>query len=327
MTLIDTDLNEMFYIPRPSLSEHNGLEESRMVIDNCYVKASFTEIKMPHFSIMDGNVCCREDIKVYSYTETNDVLWFCAALQDNVAYFYDPMSREERRQSGQPNLISYNNINSYSCFKKNEQVRMLDIMLSAEYLEKIAAAYPSLLGDIVDRHTHHRLSRFFHDNIRFCPAISRALNDIMNYKNVGNAAPMYLDAKVLEILSLFLQRTEQKDCIACNCYSPKDNEKLIQAKEIIESQYLSPPSLHQLALMVGTNECKLKHGFKTLFGITVFGYLFDYRMNLASAYLLDTDKPIFEIAEAVGYEHQSHFSTAFKRKFMVSPQEYRNRKI
>ncbi|MDR3251414.1 MAG: AraC family transcriptional regulator, partial [Tannerella sp.] len=99
---------------------------------------------------------------------------------------------------------------------------------------------------------------------------------------------------------------------------------LIHAKEIIEQEYRHPPSLRNLALMAGTNECKLKNGFKELFGVTVFGHLFNYRMNLATRYLLDTEKTIQDIAELVGYEHQSHFSTAFKRKFAVSPQEYRN---
>jgi AraC-like DNA-binding protein len=78
--------------------------------------------------------------------------------------------------------------------------------------------------------------------------------------------------------------------------------------------------------MVGTNECTLKNGFKRLFGDTVFGYLFDYRMEMARNYLLDTGKTMQEIAELVGYEYHSHFTTAFKRKFGVSPQEYRGRK-
>ncbi|MDR0750669.1 MAG: AraC family transcriptional regulator [Tannerellaceae bacterium] len=39
----------------------------------------------------------------------------------------------------------------------------------------------------------------------------------------------------------------------------------------------------------------------------------------------DTDKTIQEIADLTGYEYQSHFTTAFKRKFYVSPQEYRSK--
>ncbi len=60
-----------------------------------------------------------------------------------------------------------------------------------------------------------------------------------------------------------------------------------------------------------------------MFGTTVFGYLFDYKMQLAKQYLLDTEKPISEVALLCGYEYVSHFSTAFKRKYGFSPLEMR----
>nr|WP_250714436.1 AraC family transcriptional regulator [Bacteroides fragilis] len=68
-------------------------------------------------------------------------------------------------------------------------------------------------------------------------------------------------------------------------------------------------------MRVGTNECTLKRGFKTVFGTTVFGHIFDYRMEIACRYLLDSSKTIQEIGACVGYEYHAHFSTAFKRKF------------
>jgi len=72
-----------------------------------------------------------------------------------------------------------------------------------------------------------------------------------------------------------------------------------------------------------SNECTLKAGFKEALRTTVFNYLFDYRMNIAIHYLLDTNKSIGEVAGLVGYEHQAHFCTAFRRKFNVTPSEYR----
>jgi AraC-like DNA-binding protein len=323
---MNTNLKEMMFdIPMPSFSESNELEESRMVVDNRDVQASFAEIRTPLFSIMDGSVCSRDDLKVYSHAEENDALWFCAALQGQTTCCYNnPLTCKENWRSGEANLISYSNVDSCSCFKKDEPFRMLAIMLSHKYMEKTAGASPSLFDEIHSLCCHHKSFRYFPENRLFCPAIRNALNDILNYKSAGNFAPLYLDAKILEILSLFLC-SEQKACSVCTGYSPKDNEMLIRAKEIIEQQYLNPPSLRNLALMIGTNECKLKSGFKTLFGTTVFGYLFNYRIKLACQHLLDTDKTILDIAEAVGYEHQSHFATAFKRKFLVSPQEYRSR--
>lgn len=326
MTIIDTNLKEMMFgVATPSLSKGNEMEEYCVAIDNSYAKASFTEIRTPNFSIMDGSVCSRDDLKIYSHTEENDMLWFCAALQGNVRYFDNRMSREGSWRSGQANLLSYSNIDTCSCFRKEEPVRMLDIMLSPEYIEKIATAYLSLLGDIFYRHKRRCFFKAFQENIPFCMSIKNALNDILNCKCVGNAAPMYLDAKILEILSLFLCQSEE-NCLNCDRYSPRDNDKFVCAKEIIEQEYLCPPSLHELALRVGTNECKLKSGFKTLFRTTVFGYLFDYRMDMAARYLSDTGKSVQEIGELVGYEYQSHFSTAFKRKFGVSPHEYRSHK-
>ena len=92
---------------------------------------------------------------------------------------------------------------------------------------------------------------------------------------------------------------------------------------MILSQYHNMPSLHEIASMVGTNECTLKKAFKHEFGTTVFQFLFDYRMRLAVLYLLDSDMTVNDIGIKLGYDYQSHFCTAFKRKYGVSPMEYR----
>jgi AraC-like DNA-binding protein len=263
-----------------------------------------------------------EDLTVYSHTELCDYIWFCAALQGSITSACG-LHGEEKWQSGQANLLTYRDEDGYVCFGKEKPFRMLEIMLSPGYLEQIAAAYPGLFDEILALHTCGQFAKASSEHIRFCPKTGKALNELLNYESAGNAAPMYLDAKIREILSLFLCRTGQKDCSSCNCCTPKDNDLLFHAKAIIEQEYLKPPSLHRLALMVGTNECKLKNGFKKLFGTTVFGHLFNYRMDLACRYLLDSDETIQDIALLTGYEHHSHFSMAFKRKFCISPQAYR----
>ena len=55
-----------------------------------------------------------------------------------------------------------------------------------------------------------------------------------------------------------------------------------------------------------------------------FQYLFDYRMRLAVLYLLDSDMAINDIGIKLGYDYQSHFCTAFKRKYGVSHIEISN---
>ena len=78
----------------------------------------------------------------------------------------------------------------------------------------------------------------------------------------------------------------------------------------------------QLRLTYRFNQAKIKQEF----GTTVFQYLFDFRMELAVHYLLDTSLPIADIGIMLGYDYQSHFCTAFKRKHGVSPMEFRLRR-
>jgi AraC-like DNA-binding protein len=319
------NLNEMMMeIPIPSFSKTDGLEESRFLMDNRYAEASFAEIKTADFSIVDIHFRSVEDLKVYSRAEGNDAIWFCAALQGKAVCRCEPESDEFMWRSGYANLQSYNSVGGYIDFYKKEPFRMVEIMLSRDYLTKIAGIAPSLFDEILTGNASRPLFKAFPEIIPFCPAIGEALNQMLDYKWTGNGASLYLDAKIREILSLFLCRRE-KNCLCCNVRSPQNSDKFIRAKEILEQRHQNPPSLHELSLMIGTNECMLKNGFKMLFGTTVFDYLVDYRMKLAGQYLLDTNKPIQEIADLVGYEHQSHFSTAFKRKFCISPKMYRSR--
>ena len=52
-------------------------------------------------------------------------------------------------------------------------------------------------------------------------------------------------------------------------------------------------------------------------------YITEYRMEIAKKMLFDTDKTIFEIAVAVGFQDQRYFSKRFKQIVGKTPSEYR----
>ena len=61
------------------------------------------------------------------------------------------------------------------------------------------------------------------------------------------------------------------------------------------------------------------HSFKQLFGQTIFDYTQNLRMDKAKELLEKTERSITEIAFDVGYEYSSNFTTAFKRRFSITP--------
>ncbi|MEO1451530.1 MAG: AraC family transcriptional regulator, partial [Bacteroidota bacterium] len=53
------------------------------------------------------------------------------------------------------------------------------------------------------------------------------------------------------------------------------------ARDILAGNLESPPSLSELARQIGLNTFKLKKQFKELFGVPVFKYLQQQRLNKA----------------------------------------------
>jgi AraC-like DNA-binding protein len=78
----------------------------------------------------------------------------------------------------------------------------------------------------------------------------------------------------------------------------------------------------ELARIVGINDCKLKAGFRQVFGTTVFGYLHDCRMERSRQLLEAGEMSVTEAARAVGFVSRGHFAAAFKRRFGVNPSAY-----
>ena len=85
---------------------------------------------------------------------------------------------------------------------------------------------------------------------------------------------------------------------------------------------LEPPTLSALASEIDLSLKKLKEGFKQIYGTTVFGFLFDYKMEHARRLLETNQYNVNEVGSQVGYSSASHFISAFKKKFGTTPKKH-----
>ena len=58
-------------------------------------------------------------------------------------------------------------------------------------------------------------------------------------------------------------------------------------------------------------------------GMTCMNFLAEHRMNLAKYWLSDTDLPVFEIAQRLGFEDPNYFNKVFRKATGKSPTKYR----
>lgn len=320
----DTIALEMPDISYFSTNRSGGLEENCWEAENKLLTYRISDFRCRDFNVTRYQIYCKEDCCMRSLNVGNSFMGLSVVRQGIVECFLSETRDKRIWRKGYTNMIVSSGIKEErNLFRKGDTFGMTSILVSPDFFQHLSERYTEYFGSAYLR--FGRGENFFiaPKNLSIPIALSVALNDLEVSQMMGNASPMYLEAKVTECLSLFMRETEGKEPVNAKIVGFSDRDKIYQARDIICSEYLNPPSLHDLALRVGTNECTLKAGFKEAFRTTVFNYLFDYRMNIAIHYLLDTNKSIGEVAGLVGYEHQAHFCTAFKRKFNVTPSEYR----
>ncbi|AGF50289.1 regulatory protein; PcrR [Synechocystis sp. PCC 6803] len=153
--------------------------------------------------------------------------------------------------------------------------------------------------------------------------VTEILQQIYQCPYQGIIKQIYLESKALELFAwqfncMDATKSEKK----ASQLKKDDLERVKYAQEILVKQVLDPPSLAQLSRQVSLNERKLKQGFRQLFGTTVFGYLYNYRMQQAQQLLADNNLSVAQVAQRVGYTNPEAFCMAFRRKFGVSPKTH-----
>ena len=94
----------------------------------------------------------------------------------------------------------------------------------------------------------------------------------------------------------------------------------------IEQHYMDPNlTANEVAGVAGVDKTHLSRVFREHTGETYIEYLSRVRLERAMALLTDTDMPVQEIVEAVGYYDHSSFRRKFKARYGISIQELRQR--
>lgn len=98
-----------------------------------------------------------------------------------------------------------------------------------------------------------------------------------------------------------------------------------EALAYIEQNFQNDISVEGIAEFCGLNRSYFGRIFKDTIGKSPQEFLMNYRMVKATELLKLTGFSIGDIANAVGYPNQLHFSRAFKNVYGVSPREWRNK--
>lgn len=98
-----------------------------------------------------------------------------------------------------------------------------------------------------------------------------------------------------------------------------------EALSFIEQNFQRDISVEDIAAFCNLNRSYFGKLFKSVLGRSPQEFLMTYRMSKAAQLLKLTRLSVGDIAQAVGYANQLHFSRAFKNIYGVPPREWRRK--
>ena len=142
------------------------------------------------------------------------------------------------------------------------------------------------------------------------------------YKVSDQIKGHYFKLKVIEIfllLSIISTTNHEKR----SSYRKQQVDIVKAVNEYISTQFMKRITIDSLSDQFDIPTSTLKRCFKGVYGTTIHHYLKECRINAAKHLLQESDQSILEIANAVGYENGSKFTSAFKEATGVTPSAYR----
>ena len=156
------------------------------------------------------------------------------------------------------------------------------------------------------------------------PELNFVFQQIQDCQAEGHTLKIYLESKVMELLSLVVKGMEQEQKHISVKLDYKDIRNLRKTVTVMKNDLAAYPTGEELAQIAGMSTARYQLAFRKYYGTTPYEYLKELRLNQALILLKNSDYGIATIAAKVGYHNSGHFAKLFKKVYGLGPREYRN---
>ena len=146
-------------------------------------------------------------------------------------------------------------------------------------------------------------------------------NDEINRTNPPGYE-LFIKSQLYMLFFILISRCELEE-------PPKKDHKSLEKMKLIlkyiENHYMDKIAIADISREVGLSQSHFMKYFKNTMGTSFIDYLNEYRLTMASRLLISSDSSILDIASEVGFENLSYFNRIFKKRYEMTPREYRKR--
>lgn len=153
---------------------------------------------------------------------------------------------------------------------------------------------------------------------------SNLVTEILERPHLNFSSEVYRLGLAIQFLSLAIENWEKRSDAPRQKADMAVEDYVAYAARLIRNNYASI-RISDVADYIGINRAYLTAIFREQMKISPQEYLMQVRMERSRELMLKTELPVRTVAREVGYADQLAFSKIFKKKFGLSPEQYRRK--
>lgn len=274
--------------------------------------------RFEHLSSQPAHIVSQENSPAFA-------LRFC--LCGETWRYHTMMNRRFGMKGGQQDLFFTHETENISSIPINQALDLIAIFVSEECLLSWLGDDVSWISEKLHAALMDKGSAFFRRNSEMTQDMLNILGRMIQCPYTGLLRKLFYESCALELLCLQLDDLPETRKIKADSgihHRSLHPDERLKIRRIVKRFNDDPgviPSLTELAREAGMSQSKLSRLFRQEYGTTVFTYLRNIRLDLATQ-MLSQGMTVTETALSVGYENLSHFSKLFKMRFGKIPSRF-----
>ena len=293
---------------KTSLEKYNNIDKRTQIIFNNHDSFKIVHLK---------NTGVENKLIKHDLTKNYIQLYFSLFNDSAVAFNLEHCVTNIKE--GESRMVYFKSEEMNILYNLPPQAEVVAILISIEYFHSLF----SIDGNMLINFGNFNTGKPIIEPKEISQTVKLILGQLISNQTNQTLRPIYIKGKVYELLSYYFSNSIENDNENCPYIANEETiGKIKQAKEIIIKEMNNPPSLAELSKLIGLNIKKLKTDFKEFYGVPVFTFLLNYKMELAKNLLQEHQLNVNEISSHLGYSTSSHFIAAFKRKHGITPKQF-----
>ena len=156
------------------------------------------------------------------------------------------------------------------------------------------------------------------------------LEEHEDFGNIVGTNSLKSMASFFNLMASIAERKDLKTISTTSAYSnvmsQKISKRMERVSKYIQDNYQRAITLSEISDIASMTEQSFSRWFRQTSGLTFIDYLMQLRTTVASHLLVNTNKPMSEVAEESGFNSSSSFNRSFLKVKGCSPREFRKQK-